>query len=494
MPLQQDDEVNQQQPWLSNLKKNLEQFENSTLEIEVGSTKVYEQVGNEVTVNQLQGDAAIKVHLALSDPHKLKDSVRIILDGEKVFHAKQGEVLENNLPLTPIPQVQSATAAQDDDRNKVQAVNQDLSTPTSIFNTRPGLYLSHNSQSVEASLDHPPNLAEQRIELDPQSDIATASVLEQPQPETELLEPEALEAEIQVENQLEEQASAAIVTDEVEQAQPGTFDVQFELLPAVASETKSKPELTPPTWNDVRNLIASSQTQPSWADAAIFTLLTHQSQQINELQQKVDSLQKLKPPLNAQVAQLFRSVRDVAANSIQEVKERAQQLPQDIQQFLGDKVSQVQQAVARLFGTTKDVLSNKTNQVQQAVVERVDTAKNAISGKVSQVKDSVDQRLADVSASALDTASRWLVNKFGKDIDGTGDKAWKGKDYTFTVSGEHTSISNKDGHCIALNGNFTSAASAQDAGKLAKLPQDVQQAVQKLQSQQKQVAGGGLKR
>jgi len=241
-------------------------------------------------------------------------------------------------------------------------------------------------------------------------------------------------------------------------------------------------------------VIAESKPQPSWAEAAIFKLITHQSQQINELQQKVDTLQKLKPPLNAQAAQLFRSVKDVAANSIQQVKERAQQLPQDIKQFLGDKISQVQQGLVNLFGTTKATISNQANQVQQAVVERVDTAKNTISGKVSQVKDSVEQRLADVSALALDNASRWLVNKFGKEIDGTGDKAWKGKDYTFTVSGEHTSISNKDGRAIALNGNFTAAATAQDAGKLAKLPQDVQQAAQKLQSQHKQAVGGGLKR
>lgn len=433
MSEQQDNSVNEQQQWLENLNKNLNQFENSTLKIEVGSTKVYERVGNEVTVNKLQGDAAQKVQSALSDPQTLKGSVRITLDGEKVFHAKQGEVLENKLPLTPITPSQSATAAQ----------------------------------SVEANLDNKPNVAEREIGIEPQ------------------------EADI------EAQLGASVTPAQVEQTQPETFDVQFEVLPAVASETKrefSQPEFTPQSWNDVRNLIASSQPQPGWAENVIFKLLTHQSQQINELQQKVDSLQKLKPPLNAQVAQLFGSVKDAAANSIQQVKERSQQLTQDIKQFLGDKATQVQQAVVERVDTAKSAISNKASQVQQAVVERIDTTKEAISGHVTQVKDSVEQRLADVSAKALDNASRWLVNKFGKDLDGTGDKAWKGKDYTFTISGENTSISNKSGQMIARNGNLTAAATAQDVGKLAKLPQDVQQAVQKLQTQQKQVAVGGLKR
>jgi hypothetical protein len=59
MSEQQDDSAIEQ-PWLENLKKNLDQFENSTLKIEAGATKVYEQVGNAVTVNKLQGVTAEK--------------------------------------------------------------------------------------------------------------------------------------------------------------------------------------------------------------------------------------------------------------------------------------------------------------------------------------------------------------------------------------------------------------------------------------------------
>jgi len=439
MSEQQDDSVIEQ-PWLENLKKNLDQFENSTLKIEAGATKVYEQVGNAVTVNKLQGVTARKVQQALENPQELKGSVKITLDGENVFHVKRGEVLEDKLPLTPITQAQSATSAQ----------------------------------TVEANVENKPNITEQGIGVEPQEaeiepqleSTATISQLEQTQHEPITLEPEA-------------------------------FDVQFEVLPALKSEVKkelSQPDFTPQSWNNVRDSIAQRQPQLGWAESAIVNLLVHQSQQLNELQQKVDSLQKLKPPLNAQVGQLFRSVKDVATNSIQQVKERAQQLPQDIKQFLGNKVSQVQQAVVERVDIASLAVSSKATQVHQAVVERIDTASLAISSKAAQVKDSVDQHLADVSAKALDKASRWLVNKFGKDLDGTGDKAWKGKDYTFTVSGENTSIANKNGQAIAKNGNLTAAATAQDAGKLSKLPQDVQQAAQKLQSQHKQVAGVGLKR
>ncbi len=293
MSEQQDISPEQEQPWLESLKKNLDKFENSTLEIQVGSTKVYEQVGNEVTVNQLQGDTAHQVHLALSDPQELKDSVRITLDGERVFHAKQGELLENKLPLTPIPQVQSATAFErnlvkpgsgalsgregegfnNTDNRNVQTDNSNKPSPSLLEqNSSPSHYdhsttpkdfpkygspgftgLSLSVQSLEANLENKPNVAEQVIEVAPQSPIATTSQFEQNQTETEALKPEVLEHSIQVENKLAEPAETGVVTYDVEPAEAVKFDVQFELLPA-ASGTKSQPERTPPTWDDIRNL------------------------------------------------------------------------------------------------------------------------------------------------------------------------------------------------------------------------------------------------
>jgi ABC-type transporter Mla MlaB component len=67
-------------------------------------------------------------------------------------------------------------------------------------------------------------------------------------------------------------------------------------------------------------------------------------------------------------------------------KERAQQLPQDIKQFLGNKVSQVQQAVVERVDIASLAVSGKATQVHQAVVERIDTASLAISSKAAQVK------------------------------------------------------------------------------------------------------------
>ncbi len=45
-----------------------------------------------------------------------------------------------------------AQPAKDDDRNKIQTVNQDHFVPTSTLNTRSGFYLSHNSKSVVPTL------------------------------------------------------------------------------------------------------------------------------------------------------------------------------------------------------------------------------------------------------------------------------------------------------------------------------------------------------
>lgn len=392
-----------EQQWLEDLKQNLPQSSDSNLLIYAGSTKVYEQVCNEVTVNKLEGDMATKVQQALETPQELKGSVRIISDGEIVFHAKQGKLLENN--LSPL-------------------------------------------QSAEAK---------------------------------EVPVEQEIEAEAQAESKIENEAEAVAV--------------QASVVPAMVVETPkelSRPDSVPPSWDDVRNLIATQQ-QPDLASDAILNLLAYQSQQIEQMQQKLDALQKMNPPLNAQVGQFFNSLKNAAANSIQEVKQRSHQLPQDIRQFLGNKAAEIQQAVAERVNTVKQDVIGKVDDFKATVVNHVNATKEAAIGFVADVRDSVDQSLADMSAKALDTANRWLVNKFGKDQGETGVKVWAGKDYSFTASGQHTSILNKSGQEIARDGKLTSAATQQDASRLSKLPQDIQQIAQKLQHQQKQVAGVGLK-
>ena len=136
----------------------------------------------------------------------------------------------------------------------------------------------------------------------------------------------------------------------------------------------------------------------------------------------------------------------------------------------------------------------KVDGLQVTVVNQVNVTKQAAMGKVAEVRDSVERSFADLSAKALDSANRWLVNKFGKDLDGSGAKVWTGKDYTFTTSGENTSIFNKSGQEIARDGKLTLAATVQDVSKLSNLPQDVLHVAQKLQHQQSQVAGASLKR
>lgn len=375
-----------QQPWLENFKHRFDQFENSTLQVYVGSSKVYEQVGQEVTRDNLEGDIAQKVQQALETPQELKGSVRIMLDGEKVFQAKQGEILENKLP----PQVTEA-------------------------------------QSVSA---------EQGV--DPAR-----------------------------------QQEAAFTAQQTDQSQTQWMAVQPEVIPAVAAvePKQAQTEFIPQSWDDIRQLIAENQHKPEWAENAILQLLSHQSQQINELQQKLDRLQQMRAPLNNTVAKFFGKLKNAAAISLQQVQQRAQQLPQDLRQFLG----------------------NKANEIQQGAIERIDATKAAAMGKVVELKDAADRSIADFSAKALDSASRWLVHQFGKDSQGTGVKVWSGNEYTFTASNQNTSIFNKSGQEIARDGKLTSAATTRDANRLSQLPQDAQQIAQKLQHQQKQTTSVGLK-
>jgi len=109
--------------------------------------------------HQAQGLPPCAVHLWQYLLYKYPGGVPQEINLEEIrFEISQGrsktycvQSLKNALWKHLIPRGLVAVVKEftkDDDRNKVQAVNQDLSTPTSIFNTRPGLYLSHNSKRI----------------------------------------------------------------------------------------------------------------------------------------------------------------------------------------------------------------------------------------------------------------------------------------------------------------------------------------------------------
>jgi hypothetical protein len=256
---------------------------------------------------------------------------------------------------------------------------------------------------------------------------------------------------------------------------------QQAALPVETAQTSPRTESALHSWDDVRNLIAVKQQNPDIAENAIFQLMAYQATQINQLQQKLEAMEKIKP-LDHRIGALIENINKTAAQALNTVKERSQSFPQDIKQFFGEKANQIQEsALAKVQNLKKGIVDGVTH-LQETVVS------HAIA-----VKDAVESRVADALGHALYKTNHWLANRYGQD-NGTGVKVYdKGHQYTFTASGLSASIFDKAGRELVKNGHFTEHASQQDISKLSQLPKDVQQASQALAEQQQQKAGVGMK-
>lgn len=85
--------------WVESLKSQIDNIDGSKVQIFSGSSKAYEQTDNVVTLDKLETPLGEKVQQALENPNELKGSVRIVVDGVKIYHARDGEVPENKYSL-----------------------------------------------------------------------------------------------------------------------------------------------------------------------------------------------------------------------------------------------------------------------------------------------------------------------------------------------------------------------------------------------------------
>jgi hypothetical protein len=90
--------------WVENLKSKFNSNDGSTLQIYFGSTKIYDQVGNNSPQVDRLGDAiGRKFQQALENPTVLKGGIRILADGMKVYQARSGDKLDAQYSLNSVP-------------------------------------------------------------------------------------------------------------------------------------------------------------------------------------------------------------------------------------------------------------------------------------------------------------------------------------------------------------------------------------------------------
>lgn len=236
---------------------------------------------------------------------------------------------------------------------------------------------------------------------------------------------------------------------------------QVQAIPSeAAAQEQSRQEVpqpeafVPPSWNDIRSLIAQQQQSPEVVENAIFQMMVYQTTRINQLEQKLESMSRVKP-VNTKVNKWLDSLQQQALGSVKNLNERAKQIPQDIGKFLGNIAAEIQANAKVLIKDTR--------------AEIVDMA--------SDIKSSSKRMIADVAGNALNAGTRFLAERFGED-NGAGVKAFKGEHLVIMASNNHSGIYSKEGKELVKDGQFVSAVTPDQLSRIAQVPAEAQKLAQ----------------
>lgn len=433
--------------WIESLRSQIGDVDGSKLQIFSGASKVYERNSNEVVLDNLEDKLGQKVQQALENPSELKGSVRVVVDGENIFHAKNGELLNNthalaleNTQAVPeksldvAPEIPQVASVQLDD---VQEKNLDiaLEAPQAIEVQEQSIQVIQ-----EESLNTTPEIPELTEAQQEKIEIAQAENLDVVSEISQVVKPETRNVQ------------AAFPSPEPQQNTSQKEEAKVNFTPPQ--------EIVVPVKNQQQD--STRRVQPSNSEAkekAIFNLIARQETRINLLEQKLAAQSQ---PLSARVNQWLEKVNQTAQLAAKEVKEKSLHIPQGVRQFLSNKSNQIGSSIKEQVNTARTHIVNKVN-------EQVTAVKSEVTNKVNEVKSGLERRLADVAGASLNASTRYLAERFGDD-NGSGIKVFKGNSLVITSSSEHSGIYSKEGKQLVKDGQFVSPVTSEQLDKIARVP------------------------
>ncbi len=427
--------------WIESLRSQIGDVDGSKLQIFSGASKVYERNSNEVVLDNLEDKLGQKVQKALENPSELKGSVRVVVDGENIFHAKNGELLKNTHALA----VQEKSLDVSSEIPQVASVRID----------------DVQEKKLDVALVAPQAIAVQEQSIQTTQEVSLDNTLEIP----EVIEAQPETSEIA-------QVESLDVISEISQAvEPELQNIQVALPPPEPQQNTSQKEEAKVSFTPPQEIVvpvknqqqdSTQRAQPSNSEAkekAIFNLIARQETRINLLEQKLAAQSQ---PLSARVNQWLEKVNQTAQLAVKEVKERSLHIPQGVRQFLSNKSNQIRSSIKEQINTTRTQIVNKVN-------ERVTAVKSEVASKVSEVKNGLEHRIADVAGASLNASTRYLAERFGDD-NGSGIKVFKGNSLVITSSSEHSGIYSKEGKQLVKDGQFVAPVTSEQLDKIARVP------------------------
>lgn len=454
--------------WMESLKSQINYVDGTKLEVFAGSNKVYEQTDNVITRDKLASSLGEKVQQSLENPSELKGSVRIMVDGEKVYHAKNGQVLENkhsltleNLQVTQAESLNAPRVAQVQEQNLSVAQEKTLETALKV-----------------------PQVAQVQEQVS-QGDRAQS------------LDAVVLDVSPVVENQ--KSNGGAIVL-----ARKGKEMIPFPINPTPIQLDAKMPEVVSPGNVTERSSLEQSLASANARIDSLQAQLKDTQKSLADLSKFVrnDNLKSWAEHKVTEVAKTSQSIAQQAKSKVMQwvqtktaqVKEAVQQKVNEVKTVAKDKVNEVKTVAQDKANEVKTVAQNKVGEVKIATQDKVNEVKTAAQLKGIEFKESVREQankfLAPVNSAEVERAGKHIVREFGD-----GKSYNKAATHSFQVNdkNELSVARQSDGAVIYQKGALTTAATSHDILKLNALPTVVNQikVTQNLSHQKQGMEVGG---
>jgi hypothetical protein len=387
--------------------------------------------GQEPAINKMTPELVETLDKAISDPQNLKGSIRITIGNDKVFHARDGEVLTDKLGLSNTQsQTQTSKVAKTPvntqvKTSKVKVEQQSPSQSTSI-------------ESLQQQID-----TLQKQVQEQQGLIDSLKLQKQSSEITQKLSTEVDSFHSSVERQQKT----------IEQLQQGLESVINRSTPTIKNSALQN-------WvgsveNKVRQTAKNLYDQAKTALTPKVDRLKSQIEtQIEELKTQVNQqITSLKSEVQSQINDLNTQVRTNVSNAVEGVREN------------------VEQKLDNVKTSAQDFQNKVVGQVQTVHKEVTKMAQNTHSLAVNTVKEGIQT----VSASVMEAKGKAIEASVGAMLHLFGDKkadgsiSFESQHYHFHLIENTISIKAKDGRDLLKNGALTSEASLTDVEALEKV-------------------------
>lgn len=441
--------------WMESLKAQIDNVDGSKLQVFAGNNKVYEQTDNVVTTDKLATPLGGKIQQALENPNELKGSVRIMVDGEKVYHAKNGQVLENKHSLT----LENSQVTQAKSLNVAPEVAQ-------VSEVQPQNLPVSQEKTLEAALkvSQVAQVQEQVFQGD----------------RAEILDAVVLDVSPVVENQKSNSGAIVLARQDKEM-------IPFPINPTPIELDAKMPEVVNPNKATERGSVEQALAS---ANARIDALQT----QLKDTQKSLADLSKfvrndnLKSWAEHKVTDVTKTSQSIAEQAKSKVMQWVQAKTVQVKEAVQGKVNEVKTFAQDKAYEVKTAAQIKVNEVKTVAQDKVGEVKTAALLKGIEFKESVREQankfLAPVNSAEVERAAKHIVREFGD-----GKSYNKAATHSFQLNDENElSVARQsDGAVIYQKGALTKAANSHDILKLNALPAVVNQIkVTQMQSHQKQ--------